>query len=207
MFGRKESVLIVSGRMKKVGLTGGIGSGKSVVAQLFEVYGIPVYNSDQRSKELCETNEALISGLQLLLGEEAYTQEHRLNRAFMAAKIFESKELLQACNRLIHPIVIEDFTNWSHQQNARFVVQESAILFEAGLDHFFDEIVSVVSPEELRLKRVCERSGMSAEDVLARMRNQLTDEERIKRSHYILINDGNTPLIPQVESLMDIFIG
>jgi len=188
--------------MKIVGLTGGIGSGKSIVAELLHVYGIPVYNSDSRSKVLCQTDKELIISLIKLFGEAVYLPDGSLNRPFMAKAIFEDKVLLQASNQLIHPVVIRDFIEWVGRQNAPFAVQETAILFEAGLDKLFDVVVCVTAPEELRIQRTCSRSGLKKEEVLSRMRNQLSDEERIRRSDIVLINDEIIPLIPQIEDLI-----
>jgi len=189
--------------MKIVGLTGGIGSGKSTVAELFQVYGIPVYDSDSRSKLLCQTETELIVRLKLLFGNAVYLSDGSLNRPFMAKAIFENEALLQASNNLIHPAVEKDFKAWTEKQEAPFVVQETAILFEAGLENRYDAILCVTAPEELRLQRTCVRSGLKQEEVLARMRNQLPEEVRIRRSDFVLINDEQTPLIPQLEDLMN----
>jgi dephospho-CoA kinase len=188
--------------MKIVGLTGGIGSGKSVVAELLQVYGIPVYNSDSRSKVLCQTNVELIEGLKVLFGMDVYLPDGNLNRPFMAKVIFEDKLMLQASNRLIHPVVSRDFTEWATWQDAPFVVQETAILFEAGLEKQYDVIICVTAPEELRIKRTCTRSGLNKEEVLVRMQNQLTEDERMRRSDIVLVNDEIEPLIPQIEDLI-----
>lgn len=185
-----------------VGLTGGIGSGKSVVAKLLQIYGIPVYDSDSRSKMLCQTDAELVVGLKALFGNEVYQADGSLNRVFMANAIFQDKNLLLACNSLIHPVVGRDFVNWTKEQKAPFVVQESAILFEAGLEMRYDLILCVTAPEELRIQRTCARSGLKKEEVLSRMRNQLSEEERVRRSHLILVNDEITPLIPQMEEVM-----
>jgi len=190
--------------MKIIGLTGGIGSGKSTVAALLQVYGIPVYDSDSRSKRLCESDKELIIRLKKLFGSEVYLPDGHLNRPFMAKAIFEDKALLQASNKLIHPTVRKDFLAWAEKQHAPFVVQETAILFEAGLEKHYATIICVTAPEELRLQRACARSGLKKEAVLARMRNQLPEQERIRRSDFILINDEQTPLIPQLEELMNI---
>lgn len=188
--------------MKIVGLTGGIGSGKSTVAELLQVYGIPVYDSDSRSKVLCQTDPTLIANLKRLFGEAIYLPDGSLNRSHMAKAIFEDKALLQASNDLIHPAVGRDFITWAAQQVAPFVVQETAILFEAGLEKRYDAIICVTAPEELRLHRTCARTGLKQEEVRARMRNQLPEEERIRRSNFVLINDEQTPLIPQLEDLL-----
>lgn len=188
--------------MKILGLTGGIGSGKSTVAELLGVYGIPVYDSDSRSKQICETDLELVAHLKALLGPETYLPNGRLNRPYMARVLFEDKHKLQAANQFIHPAVARDFTAWVNRQNTAFVVQETAILFEVGLEKRYDSILCVAAPESLRLQRTCARSGLKRDEVLARMRNQMSEEERIRRSDFVLTNDDVQPLIPQLEALL-----
>jgi dephospho-CoA kinase len=192
--------------MKIVGLTGGIGSGKTVVSELLRVYNIPVYDSDSRSKELCHTDENLKRGLHKLLGPDVYANG-RLNRPFMARLIFEHPDLLEASNQLIHPVVEKDFLRWVSFQTSPVVVQETAILFEASLEDRYDFIVCVTAPDSLRIQRVCQRSGITPEEVLVRMRNQLSETDRISRSDFLIVNDDIEPLIPQVESLLAMLKG
>lgn len=188
--------------MKILGLTGGIGSGKSTVAELLGVYGIPVYDSDSRSKQLCETDLELVAQLKALLGTETYLPNGRLNRPYMAKALFDDKLKLQAANQFIHPAVARDFTAWVNCQNTALVVQETAILFEAGLEKRYDSILCVSAPQPLRLQRACTRSGLQPDEVLARMHNQMSEEERIRRSDFVLNNDDVQPLIPQLEVLL-----
>jgi dephospho-CoA kinase len=195
-------MLVGKESMKMIGLTGGMGSGKTIVAELLRIQGVPVYDSDTRSKELCQTDKTLIKGLIDLFGEDVYQPDGRLNKTFMAQAIFNDRNLLQASNDFIHPAVGRDFLDWASRQDAPIVVQETAILFEAGQDDRFDLIVCVTAPEELRVKRSCARSGLSVDAVRARMQNQLSEEERILRSDFIIVNDEHTALIPQVEALL-----
>jgi len=188
--------------MKILGLTGGIGSGKSTVSELLGVYGIPVYDSDSRSKLLCQTDLELVSQLKRLLGPETYLPNGQLNRSFMAKALFEDKARLQAANQLIHPTVARDFAAWVIRQNTNLVVQETAILFEAGLEKRYDFILCVTAPESLRLQRTCTRSGLQQNQVLARMRNQMSEDERVRRSDFVINNDDVQPLIPQLEALL-----
>jgi len=188
--------------MKIIGLTGGIGSGKTMIAELFRINGIPVYESDARSKALCQSDKKLMDGLKELFGDDVFNPDGCLNRPFMAKAIFSNKALLQAANNLIHPVVIQDFKRWVTCQDASIVVQETAILFEANLENSVDWVVCVTAPEEVRIQRTCVRSGLSPEEVHARMRNQLSDGELIRRSDFIICNDGLTPLIPQVDALL-----
>jgi dephospho-CoA kinase len=185
-----------------VGLTGGIGSGKSVIADIFRVMGIPVYDSDIRSKQLCDTDEELKKDLKQFFGETIYN-DGILNRYLLAEKIFKNNEALKYVNSLIHPAVGRDFISWiSNNTSSSIVVQETAILFEAGLADKFDFIISVTAPVKLRLTRVCKRSGLSPDEVKNRMNNQISDESRIKQSDFVIINDGKKSLIDQIEKII-----
>ena len=189
--------------MTIVGLTGGIGSGKSVVADLLGVMGIPVYDSDARSKQLCDTDEDIKAGLKALFSERIY-ENGFLNRSLLAEKIFDDRVALKAVNALIHPVVGRDFLSWiGKNYSSKVLVQETAILFEANLSGNYDFIISVTAPESLRILRACKRSGLLPEDVRNRMKNQIGEEERIKLSDFVIYNDGNKGLIPQVEGIME----
>ncbi|MDD4920919.1 MAG: dephospho-CoA kinase [Bacteroidales bacterium] len=189
--------------MKILGLTGGIGSGKSVVAELFRVMGVPVYDSDARSKVLTDTDEDLKKGLVALFGPELYSNG-LLNRSALASRIFADEEALKAANALIHPAVTRDFMIWAEDHSLNpLLVMESAILFEAGLEHLFDRVVCVTAPEDLRIERVCKRNGLTPDAVRSRIHHQLSDKERISRSDIIIVNDGIQALLPQVRKIID----
>lgn len=188
--------------MKILGLTGNIGSGKSVVAELFQLLGIPVYDSDAHSKTLCNTNDALKAGLIHLFGTEIYT-DGLLDRQIMASRIFNNTEALKSANALIHPAVRKDFLEWAESRNfLPAVALETAILFEAGLEKYIDQIICVTAPEELRIERVCKRSNLNPEAIRARIKNQLSEEELIGRSDIVFVNDGVQALIPQVNKFI-----
>ncbi len=178
--------------MKIVGLTGGIGSGKSTVAQFFLEKGIPVYNSDREAKILINENPALIQELTELFGTEAYING-RYNSKFVASKVFRDKELLQKLNEIVHPAVFAHFRQWLDQQNALFVVKEAAILLESGSYEDCDIIISVIADEEIRIKRVTGRDDVSAEQVRDRMKNQLDEEQRIQLSDFVISNNAGLP--------------
>ena len=146
--------------MKIVGLTGGIGSGKTTVAHMFASQGIPVYNSDERAKELMVSSKELVNGIKSLLGEDAYTEDE-LNRGYVARRVFTDKALLQSLNDLVHPAVRNDFDDWTSEQNAPYVIQEAAILFENGAYEKFDSMILVTAPKMLRLKRIMQRDHES----------------------------------------------
>jgi len=184
--------------MKTVGLTGGIGSGKSVVSELLRMMGVPVYDSDLRSKKLCDTDESLKKGIIDLFGPELYPNG-LLNRLMLAERIFVDETALKAVNQLIHPAVVRDFQVWSSQYSQySFVVMESAILFEAGLEKLFDHVICVTAPEDIRIKRVCKRNGTTSDSVKERMNNQISESERIERSDIVIINDDIQAVMPQV---------
>lgn len=186
--------------MIRVGLTGGIGSGKTVVSTLLGIMGVPVYDSDERTKALYDEDESLKTALKARFGESLFAGG-RLNKALLAELIFSDCNALSDVNALVHPVVEADFRRWAERQVAPFVVQESAILFEAGLAPLCDQIVVVSAPEGLRIQRVCKRNGCSAESVRERMQWQLKENERLAQADRIVVNDDVQALIPQVLSL------
>mgnify|MGYP003544881488 FL=1 len=187
--------------MKLIGLTGGIGSGKSTVAGLFRTLGIPVYESDQRAKALMQTNHQVKNEIIALFGPEAYNAEMILNRAWIASKAFTNPTLLKQLNDIVHPAVFQDLIDWTGeetQRNAPYLIQESALLFEEQLAKRFSAIILVVAPEEIRIERVMKRDGVTKEDVQKRINNQLPDIKKIPGSDYVIYNDGVRSLIEQV---------
>ncbi|MDD2257318.1 MAG: dephospho-CoA kinase [Bacteroidales bacterium] len=188
--------------MIQIGLTGGIGSGKSTVAQLLRIMGYPVYDSDLRSKQLCDEHPDLRKQLAHLLGPGLYAN-NRLDRAYMAQQIFRDNTLLKQVNALIHPVVSHDYLAWTAlHDTCELVFQETAILFEAGLQDRYDAILLVVAPEQLRIQRVCARSGMSPEQVMQRIQNQWPVQQCVEQSDFVLINDDIQAIIPQVMDLL-----
>lgn len=190
--------------MKKVGLTGGIGSGKSVVARFLQILGVPVYDSDLNARRLMHSNEQLVSGVKALLGEQAYV-DGQLNRAFIGQSVFNDKLLLEQLNQLVHPVVKTDFEDWCRNRASKHsvVVQEAAILFENGSYSQFDHMVLVKAPLEQRIKRVMDRDGVSRAKVLERINNQWDDEKKEKLSDSVIMNDDRHSLIVQITNLLN----
>lgn len=186
--------------MYKVGITGGIGSGKSTVCAMLEELGVAVYNSDARAKELMTTSATLREAIVARFGAECYTSEG-LNRGYLAERVFGDAEELAALNSLVHPAVMADFEVWAERQEGSYVVFESAILFEAGLEQRVDMAIAVLSPEELRIERAMRRDGASREQVVARIRRQLSDDERADRAKYAIVNIDLEELREDVEQL------
>ena len=187
--------------MKRIGITGGIGAGKSLVAEIIKAMGYPVYNSDERAKELTESNPKIKEGLIHLFGEEIY-QNDTLNKFALAQAIFSDESLREKVNALIHPIVREDFNLWALAQNNSLVFNESAILFETGSFKNFDAIILVYAPKELRIKRIMKRDNCSENEVLKRMNSQFSDEEKYQLTEFRVLNDEQTPLLVQVEKII-----
>jgi dephospho-CoA kinase len=184
-----------------VGLTGGIGSGKSVVAKVFALYGIPVYNSDERAKQIMENDEAVVKFLIKNFGQEVF-EENRLNRDFLAKKIFSSPENIKKINKIVHSAVIKDFKKWAAEQQSKIVIMESAIIFESALDKYFDCIIGVFANKSTRIKRVKSRSNLTSEDIENRMSQQFQSKKMLKKVDYTIFNDKKYAIIPQIESII-----
>ena len=186
--------------MYKVGITGGIGSGKSYVCSLLEGYGVAVYNADSRAKTLMTDDDSLREALISRFGADVYTSEG-LNRGYLAERVFTDSEELAALNAIVHPAVMDDFDRWAEEQEGEYVVLESAILFEAHLEHRVDSTVAVMAPEELRIERAMRRDNATRKHIEERMRNQMSDDERLGCSKYAIVNIDLDNLRDDVEQL------
>lgn len=191
--------------MYKVGITGGIGSGKSTVCSLLAAYGVAVYDSDARAKALMTESEALREALRGAFGDECYVNGE-LNRPYLAKSVFGNEEALARLNAIVHPAVRADFGAWAECQRGEYVVLESAILFEAGFETEVDSTLAVLAPLEERLRRAMERDGAEREAVLRRMEHQLSDEELHARADKCLVNLRMDYLESDVERLHKIFL-
>ena len=187
--------------MLKIGLTGGIGSGKSTVCEIFQLFGIPVYNSDDRAKFLMNSEPNLISNIQANFGEEAYL-DGKLNREYLASKVFHDEEALAQLNALVHPAVGRDFDHWASEQDSEILIKEAAILIESGAYKQCDKIAVVTCPVDTRVERVMKRDGVTAEEVQARISKQLSDEERLYHADFVIDNSGEKLIIPQVQEIL-----
>jgi len=181
----------------RVGLTGGIGSGKSTVAKIFETLGIPVYYADDRAKKIMNENELLQEQIVAHFGKDAY-QNNQLNRPYMATQVFNDKEKLALLNSLVHPVTIADADTWMKKQITPYAIKEAALIFEAGVDKHLDLVIGVTAPEPLRIQRVMGRENISAEKVQERISKQMDEEEKMKRCDYVILNDEHQLIIPQV---------
>lgn len=186
--------------MYKVGITGGIGSGKSTVCAILAEFGVAVYDSDSRAKRLMNEDNTLRERLVERFGSEVYCAEG-LNRRYLAERVFGNPEELKALNAIVHPAVMDDFDRWALEQEGSYVVLESAILFEASLDRRVDVSVAVMAPKELRIERAMQRDGAQREQIVARMNNQISDQERVERAKYTIVNIDIDNLKSDVEQL------
>lgn len=187
--------------MIKIGITGGIGSGKSVVASLFNLYGIPVYVADTESKKLTATSPIIKKQLIELFGEDLYT-EQGLNKKLLASHIFGNPECLKQVNAIIHPEVNRHFTEWAKSQSSELCAIESAILFESGFNKMVDKSIMVYAPQNLRIERALQRDNTSREDIVNRINSQLPDETKKEWSDYVIHNDNRRALLPQIEKFL-----
>lgn len=173
--------------MKIIGLTGGIGSGKSTIAKMFEDLGVPIYYADMEAKILMRNSPIIRRKLIKLVGDKAYVKDN-LNTHFIAGVVFNNKEKLQDLNEIVHPEVNKHFLSWLKKQNASYVIQENALIFESKNQDNFDLIISVSSPEEVKIERVIQRDKTSKESVMARMKNQLSDAYKVRNSDFTIHN-------------------
>lgn len=186
--------------MLKVGITGGIGSGKSIAAKLFMLLGVPVYNADEAAKKLMNGNQLLKTALIKQFGSDTYLNG-LLNRDWLSAKVFTDPEQLKLLNGIVHPIVIQDARNWMNKQQTLIVIKEAAIFFESGSNAEMDYMVGVYAPQQLRLQRVLQRDNSNKDAILDRMSRQMNEEEKMKLCDYVLNNNEEQLLIPQVLDL------
>ncbi len=188
-------------RALRVGITGGIGSGKTTVCRLFEVLGIPVYNADAWAKWLIAHDPKVRADVTALLGQEAYLPDGTYQRAYVAARVFADAHLLQALNAIVHPAVERHSRQWHETQAAKgcpYTLKEAALLVESGSHRFLDALIVVCAPEAVRLQRVMQRDGLSEAEVRARMQRQLPEADKVTLADFVVLNDGQHPLIPQV---------
>lgn len=190
--------------MTKLGITGGIGSGKSIVSAYLQHAGIPVYNCDNEAKRLMVEDINLVEAIRSLLGAEAYV-DGVLNRTFIAQCIFGNSGLLKQMNSIVHPAVIADFKRWSLSQHLPVVAMETAILFESGFDRIVDSIINVSADEETRIQRAIQRDGAPRTVVENRIKNQMDEKQRVSLSHFVIDNNDNVALTPQIESILSHF--
>ncbi len=184
--------------MIRVAITGGIGSGKTTVARVFSLLGVPVYLCDLRARWLSENDPALVGRITELFGPEAYV-DGRQNRPLIAARVFDDPALLRSLNEAVHPVLLEDYRNWCRRHwEACYTVMEAAVLIESGFYRYVDRIILVTAPEETRIRRAVRRDGTDRESVERRIRAQLTDEQRLPYADYVIDANDEVPVLPRI---------
>jgi dephospho-CoA kinase len=181
----------------KLGITGGIGSGKTSVCKVFNVLGIPVFSADAEAKEIMDSDSGIIEDVKRITGIDLYTSGN-LDRVELARLIFNNEALLKEINAAVHPIVSEHFRMWERSLSAPYVIMEAAILFESGASGLVDRIVTVVAPVEERIKRVVRRNNLSREEVISRINSQMKDEDKIRLSDFVIYNSEHDMIIPSI---------
>jgi dephospho-CoA kinase len=186
----------------QIGITGGIGSGKTLVSKIFACLGIPVYDADSHAKELMTTDGILVSQIKKEFGDLSYLSDGTLNRKYLSEVVFNKQERLDVLNKLVHPRVGENYTQWVKRHNNKaYVLKEAALLFETGSYQALNKIIVVHAPEEVRIKRVIHRDGRAEQQVREIIRKQMSEEEKQKRADFIIYNDESSLIIPQVLAL------
>jgi dephospho-CoA kinase len=188
--------------MLKIGLTGGIGSGKTTVAHIFEVLGIPVYYADDAAKQLMNEDEHLKQQIITHFGKESYV-DGNLNRSYLSAVVFSDAEKTKLINSIIHPATIANAELWMSKQTAPYAIKEAALIFEAAAEKQLDLVIGIKSPLPIRMQRVMQRDNITEEAVLARMQKQMNEEEKMSRCDFVVVNDEKELLIPQVVALYE----
>ena len=191
--------------MLKIGLTGGIGSGKSTIAEIFRVLGIPIYNADQAAKKLMSQEGHLKTSIQNVFGEKAYDNGN-LDKKYLADNVFNNAQNLQKLNGIVHPATLYDFKAWVKVQCAAYIIKEAALIFESGSDVFLDFIIGIRAPQSVRIQRSVKRDHLSQEDVLARIKMQISEEQKLASCTYVIRNDDFDSVIPQVLVLHETFL-
>ncbi len=186
--------------MLRIGITGGIGSGKTTVAKVFEVLGIPVYYADDAAKRMMNENEELKEKIKHQFGEDVYA-DGKLNRKRLAEIVFNTPEKLEQLNALTHPATIKDAEDWMKKQTTPYSIKEAALIFESGAQEHLDHVIGVTAPAPLRIQRTMHRDGITREEVMARMNKQMDENIKMKLCDFVLVNDEQEMLLPQVIAL------
>ena len=199
---------MLTDRPLKIGVTGGIGSGKTVVCDIFELLGVPVYNADAQAKLLMSRDSDVISAIRQNFGDMAYFDDGTLNTGYLSKHVFKQKDELKILNGIVHPAVGIDFDRWTAKQSGKpYVIKEAALLVETGSYKSLDHLVTVTAPASIRIERVLKRDPQRTKnDIENIMSNQLDDEDKISKSKFIIQNDGKTLIIPQVLQIHDYLI-
>lgn len=190
----------------KVGITGGIGTGKSYVAKIFQALGVPFYNADNEAKDLMNTSSEIRTALIRAFGAEVYDDTDNLDRAYLSAIVFKNKEKLAQLNAIVHPAVIQHGQDWAARQTFPYSLKEAALLFESGSYKSLDYTILITAPEPIRMARVIQRDAVDEQQVKDRINKQMPEEEKVTLADFVIVNDEQAPLLPQVLQLHTYFL-
>lgn len=190
----------------KVGITGGIGTGKSFVSKIFKTMDIPFYDADLEAKLIMVKDTQVHEALVTAFGPETYFEDGSLNRAHLSSQVFNDSEKLNLLNNIVHPAVIQAGVDWSNEQTGAYSLKEAALLYESGSYKKLDYTILVTAPEELRIQRVMKRDSVSREEVLSRMQKQMPEDEKLQYADFIIHNDEVQPLLPQILAIHHILL-
>ncbi|MFM8916905.1 MAG: dephospho-CoA kinase [Bacteroidota bacterium] len=186
-----------------VGITGGIGSGKSTIARCLQAMGYLVFNADEQASSALEQNAEVVLQIKALIGNEAYDSNGKANRVFIASKVFADRELLKQMNSILHPVVRKMFEDWvANHKSEKILFKEAAILFESGANQQVDEVIAVVAPENVRLRRVLKRDKRSEKEIQDIMSRQMNQDELVAKCQHVIINDDHTPVMPALLEIL-----
>ncbi len=184
--------------MKKIGITGGIGCGKTTATKVFSLLGVPIYNADERSKTILNSSPSVIEKVKQQFGDDIY-ETSGINRKKLAAIVFNNPELLIQLNAILHPAVFDDFDNWCLlHHNEPYILKEAALIFETILHQKLEKIIVITAPEKLRINRVMKRDGLTQDEVEKRIQNQMSEKEKVERANFVIYNDEQQLIIPQI---------
>ncbi|WDF67804.1 dephospho-CoA kinase [Sphingobacterium oryzagri] len=190
----------------KIGITGGIGSGKSYVAKVFQALGVPFYNADKEAKDLMNTSAKIRSALTETFGAEVYAQDGMLDRAYLSELVFKDQQKLERLNAIVHPAVIKHGQDWAAKQTFPYSLKEAALLFESGSYTSLDYTLLVTAPEPVRIARVINRDAVNEQQVRDRINKQMPEDDKVALADFVIVNDGQEPLLPQVLRLHTFFL-
>lgn len=191
----------------KIGITGGIGSGKTTVCKIFEKFDIPIYYADVKAKELINSNKNIVSEIKKNFGWETYNEDGNLNRSYLAKVVFNNSDKLKILNSIVHPPLFEDYRKWViSKKNYPYTIKEAALMYETESYKSLDKIIVVTAPIDTRIQRVLKRDLSKKEDVLKRMETQMSDRDKIAKADFVIKNDGKNSLIHQIIKLHNLFI-
>lgn len=192
--------------MLTVGITGGIGSGKSTVCKFFELLGVSVFYADTEAKKIISTDTHVIKSIKSAFGKTIYKKNNELNRIKLSHIVFNDAKALEKLNKITHPVVKLHFLNWKEKQDCKYIIKEAALMYESGSYRLVDKMIVVYAPEKIRIQRIAERDKKTKEDIKAVIKNQISEQEKVQKADYVIYNEEKRLVLPQVLKLHEVFM-